>query len=285
MARKVSEPKDAASPKPKRKRVKVVTGQLTAVPLLDGSFALVHVALHDMSIIAAHYAHRAESPALLLQGLDEAMRTSLIAVLEVTSDEIHDGHWPVIGHREPAYPTTLLDTKGVSYTASASRGLFEAFYGIRPWDEMAIPRWYDQMLLPGVPVPSTARYKRDFDQHAPSGSATATTDSTKVPDSKPCITEGPGVIHIEIKYPGEGLPPIPLLKRRQAIEEGLESAGAGTVIDAGGGGGVMDVYLETVDVAHALPFVREAVNAAGFHDEARIEVEPPSDGATDEDAS
>lgn len=267
-------PDASQAQRPKRKRVRIKAGQLVAVPLMDGTFALLHVAKYAISVIVAHYAHRRESPEKLLEGLEDAMQHKLIAMLEITSDGILDGDWPVIGYREPAYPEAMLDRKGHSSTSPATVWLFEAYYGLRPWDGMAVPNWYGKKLLPGVPVPPTVRYKRDFERDAAAAAAAAA--NTPAPPDAPelLMTEGPCVIHIEITYEGEGLPSIPLLKRRQAIETGLESAGVGNVTDAGGGGGVMDIFLETNDVARAMPFVLAAVKEAGFENDARIETEP-----------
>jgi len=272
--------------KQQRRRVKVTPGQIVAVPLLDGSFALAHVAhLSYLTITLAHFAHRATSPDKLLDGLGEAMAARLLAIMDVTSDEIRDGHWPVIGHKEPTYPAPMLDMKGSSSTASISRALFDAYYGLRPWDGMHDPRYFEKKLLSDVPVPPTVRYKRDFEMAAAAQAAAAATTSTSTAteNTGPAITEGPGVIHIEIKYDGDGLPSMELLHRRQAIEEGLESAGAGTVTDAGGGGGIMDIYLETKDVAHAMPFAHAAIKAVGFEKDARIAVEPMSEDEEPED--
>jgi hypothetical protein len=260
----------------------VESGQLVAVPLNDGTFALGHVAHHYYrQATLAHFSHRADTPGKLLDGLEEATRDRLVAVLAVTDDEICGGQWPVIGHKEPSYPETLLDMKGSSYTANVSRGLLNAYYGLEPWDGMGDPRCHEKMLLPGIPVPPTVRYKRDFERDAAVAAAAAATP----PDApEPLISEGGGVIHIEITYPGDDLPTMPLLKRRQAIETGLEAAGVGEVTDAGGGGGVMDIFLETNDVARAMPFVHAAIKEAGFENDARIEVDPLSEDDDDDSA-
>ena len=181
--------------KPKRRRVKVTTGQIVAIPLRDGSYALGHVARYSyLQAIVAHFDHRAEAPADLLTNCGEAMKHRLLTILAVTSDEISDGLWPVIGHQEPRYPETMLDMKGTSYTANVSRWFFDAYYGLVPWDAMAAtPNYFERMLLPGVPVPPTARYKRDFEQEAATSSPTSATSSTKASDSKPCSTQGPAV--------------------------------------------------------------------------------------------
>ncbi len=275
----------AAPARPRRKRVKVKTGQIVAVPLRDGSFGLAHVAHYYGCAVTAHFAHREATPERLLDGLEGAMKDRLLTILDVTSDEIQDGRWPVIGHKEPMYPATMLDMKGTSYTGNMSKWFFDAYYGLVPWDGMHDPRYYEKMLLPGVPVPSTVRYKRDFERDAAAQAAAPANTAATQPAPEQAIIQGPGVIHIEIKYDGEGLPSMELLHRRQAIEEGLESAGVGTVTDAGGGGGLMDIYLETKDVAQAIPFMHAAIKAAGFEKDVRIEVEPTSDEDDSDDDS
>ncbi len=156
--------------------------------------------------------------------------------------------------------------------------LAEAYHGLRAWDELYDPKEYDRMLLPGVPVPPTARYKRDFEKdRAVASSATSIAGAAPADDTASLVTDGPAEIHIEIKYPGEALPSIELLHRRQAVERALEEAGAGEVTDAGGGGGVMDIYLRTDDIRRAMPVVMKAVKDAGFENAAKIEVGARSD--------
>lgn len=261
---------DPGPPKLKRRRVRVKTGQLVGVPLLDGTYALVHVALYDISIIAAHFAHRKNCPEELLESIEETMRGSLIAMVEVTSDEIRNGRWPVIGEREATYPETMLDMKGRSYVAALTRSLFNAYYGLEAWDQMADPHFFEKMMLPGVPVPPTVRYKRDFANDAVRLGAPPPPAPTEDAAAPP-VTDGPAVIHIEIRYAGEALPSVELLHRRQALERALEAAGAGTVTDAGGGGGVMDIYLETEDVRVAMLVAKEMLEQSGFGKDAKID--------------
>jgi hypothetical protein len=268
MAMSSKRPKDTRAPQSAatgRKRVKVKDGQLAAVPLMDGTWGLLHVARFTGGIIAAHFAHRAKTPEQLLEGLEEAMAKKLIAIADVTANDVKDGSWPIIGFRQPEYPEPLLDMKGRSHTSNFSEFLLNAYYGLRAWDEMYDPLYYEKALLPGVPVPPTVRYQRDFAKDA------AACNQTPTADAEPRVTEGPAEIHIEIKYPGDALPSIDLLHRRQALEDALEASGAGEVTDAGGGGGVMDVYLQTDDARRALPLVEAAVHAHGFANDARIE--------------
>lgn len=267
--------------KPKRRRVKVKVGQLVAIPLQDGTFALGHVAHYLHHVTLAHFAHRASTPEGLLIGLEKALKQDLLAFRAITNVDIYDGNWPVIGQREPEYSPEMLDMRGVSSFSTWSSWFFNAYYGLVPWDGMKDPFYYERALLPGVVVPPTVRYKRDFEEdvNARGGKAPGTTVSAVGEAQETPPTEGPGEIHIEMKYEGGGLPTIPLLKRRQAIEDAITSAGVGDITDAGGGGGVMDIYLETEDVARALPVVRAAIQQAGFGETARVEVAPLDDEA------
>jgi len=172
------------------------------------------------------------------------------------------------------YPAYMLDTQGQSSTDNLLAMQFDAYYGLRPWDEMADPKYYEKHLFQGTPVPAGVRYKRDFEKEA--AAAAAATPAADEPALQ--VTEGSGEIHIEIKYPGDALPSVEMLHRRQALENALEAAGAGEVTDAGGGGGVMDIFLRTRDVRRSLPLVEKAVEESGFGQEARIDTAAREEG-------
>jgi hypothetical protein len=253
----------------KPKKTKPAPGQVAALPLQDGSFGLGHVAAVDGSITVALFARRARSPEELAQSLDAALREPPIATLVVTADELRNGEWPVIGAHEPSYAPALLDKKGASFTAAMARSLLSAYHGLIAWDMMADARYFEKLLLPGVKVPPTVRSKSDL--------AAGAKPPAAAESKAPAITSGPAQIHIQIVYPGDGLPSEALLRRRRALEEKLEARRAGEITDAGGGGGVMDVHLETEDVRRALPLVRAAVAELGFEKDTLIEVEPLDD--------
>lgn len=255
----------------KRKRVKPSTGQIVAIPLVDESFGLGHVALFDLSITVVLFARRARSPEALAAEIDRGLDEPPIAMMVLTADELRDGHWPVIGHREPSYPPAMLDGQGRSFTASMARTLLSAYHGLLAWDMMADAKYLEWRLLPGVKVPPTVRYKKDFE-------AVKKTDALKKAAE---ITEGPAEIHVQIVYPGDGFPSVDLLHRRQELEKRLNASGAGEVTDAGAGGGVMDVFFASEDLKRALPLVKQALADLGFEDDALIEVEPL--GEDDED--
>lgn len=257
--------------------IQVRKGMVLSVPLLEGSLSLALVVGVGGTVRLGLFAHRRATVDELFAGLSDALTRKLFAVIEADGREIENGNWPVIAQDDSHYPAADMQPAPRRYEAKAIPALFEAVYGLRPWDEPAVTGSYEEMLIPGMPVPKMARMRADFDQRAAELQAAAATFSPRPP-----LPEGGGVIHIEIPYEGDDLPNIHLVRRREAIERGLESAGAGEVIDAGGGEGIMDIWLETPNVEHAMPFVLAAVKEAGFAETARIEVDPGDEEGSDQ---
>ena len=78
-------------------------------------------------------------------------------------------------------------------------------------------------------------------------------------------------IHIEIRCGGDGFPSPDELAMRHAFEDAIADADVGEVVDAGGGMGVMDVYVEVEDVASALSEAKAIVKRLGLEDRATVE--------------
>jgi hypothetical protein len=78
-------------------------------------------------------------------------------------------------------------------------------------------------------------------------------------------------IHIEIKCDGDGFPSSAELAKRHAVEDALAEADVGEVVDAGGGMGVMDIYIDVKDVAAAMAKTQEIVKRLGLEGRTRIE--------------
>jgi hypothetical protein len=267
-----------------RKRIKPKAGDLFAVPLTDGSFGLGHIAVFDsveyLEPSCVLFAHRAARPDDLLVNVDEVMEHP-IGVMVTNASELRCGAWPIIGWRRPDYAgfemPKFMDMKHGSYTVGVLPEFLEAYHGLRPWDEWPMSAtWYGDILLPGVPIPPTARYTREF---PPSGKA----PPAAPPEPPPPVTEGPAEIHVQILYPGNDLPTVDQLHTRQELERRLEAEGAGEVTDAGGGEGVMDVYLETDDVQRSMPIVERLVAELGIVSDTLIEAGPVDEGEDDED--
>jgi hypothetical protein len=78
-------------------------------------------------------------------------------------------------------------------------------------------------------------------------------------------------IHITIRYDGAGLPSLAELAARRQLEDALEDEEVGDVVDAGGGMGVMDIYLDVDDVPAALARAKAIVARLGLADRTIVE--------------
>jgi hypothetical protein len=84
-------------------------------------------------------------------------------------------------------------------------------------------------------------------------------------------------IHIQIHCDGDGFPSSSELAVRHAVEDALGDAEVGEVVDAGGGMGVMDIYLAVDDVASAVSKAKAIVKRLGLEARATVEPVPPSE--------
>src|SRR5262249_19746261 len=148
----------------KRKRIKPEAGDLFAVPLIDGTFGLGHVIDVDNYLgPLALFGRRASSPSELTNDLGHTLKAPL-TILVLTNNALESGEWLIIGNKKPEYSAFAIPTdgKGTSHTFGAASYFLNAYHGLIPWDGMYDPREYDKLLIPGVPIPPTVRYKRDF---------------------------------------------------------------------------------------------------------------------------
>lgn len=71
-------------------------------------------------------------------------------------------------------------------------------------------------------------------------------------------------IHIQMRLRGQGFPSPDELQLRYELEDALEDQGVGEVVEAGAGGGVMDIFLEVEDGNMAMLAARRMVEAQGL---------------------
>lgn len=71
-------------------------------------------------------------------------------------------------------------------------------------------------------------------------------------------------IHIQMRLRGQGFPSPDELQLRYELEDALEDQGVGEVVEAGAGGGVMDIFLEVEDSNLAMLAARRMVEAQGL---------------------
>lgn len=147
-------------PKKRTRRKKQVwrVGDIVAVRLSDGSRRLGQVVAHQpkqfLSSVVCGFT-LVEAP---VEGepCPGAERSAFIAVKHVTPELLDSGEWSVIGHTDVPDFATLVDARtltgavGIGTQISGS-GLavrfLEACMGLRPWDEMHDPAYYDAWLL------------------------------------------------------------------------------------------------------------------------------------------
>jgi hypothetical protein len=79
-------------------------------------------------------------------------------------------------------------------------------------------------------------------------------------------------IHIQIRCTGTGFPSADELNQRYQLEDAIDEAGIGQIVDAGGGMGVMDVFVEVADPTAAQPAVTAIVERVGLADRATVRV-------------
>ena len=79
-------------------------------------------------------------------------------------------------------------------------------------------------------------------------------------------------IHICIKCEGDGFPTEGELALRNQLEDEIMQANLGTIVDSGGGRGVMDVFVEAQDVAAARSAIETLVERLGLADRTELSV-------------
>jgi len=133
-------------------------GDVFKVPLEDGSFVsgqIVEIQKEVLnSITCAFFDSRTDT----LPGTD-LEKHKLISVQFVTKDLFNSGKWERIENNKVTLSTKLLpyrETKKKGWVGAKviGSGIIEmflnAFYGLRPWDEMKDSEYYQKLLLPGV---------------------------------------------------------------------------------------------------------------------------------------
>jgi hypothetical protein len=79
-------------------------------------------------------------------------------------------------------------------------------------------------------------------------------------------------IHICIKCEGDGFPSEDELALRNQLEDEIMKANLGTIVDSGGGRGVMDVFVEAQDVSAARSAIETLVERLGLADRTEVSV-------------
>lgn len=133
-------------------------GDVFWVPIEDETVVLgqiVEIQKEAMnSITCAFYNVRRDSPERVIERFH-----SPIAIQFVTKDLFTNGSWPRVGNEEIIVSENKLphrDAQNNGWVGARIIGsgiivkFLSAFFGLRSWNEMHDPNYYEELLLPGV---------------------------------------------------------------------------------------------------------------------------------------
>jgi hypothetical protein len=152
-------------------RSSIETGDYFSVPLHRADselhiFALgqvISVEKHALNSVACAFWPTLESD------VSKQLSTRPIVVQLVTRDSLTKRIWKKLGNssvhvnkadclyeifREAAWVGAKIEGSGII------RDLLRAYHGIEYWDSYADPNYFSELLLPGVSIPATAKFKK-----------------------------------------------------------------------------------------------------------------------------
>ncbi len=145
--------------------VKWMEGSIFRVPQSDGVSSVGQVLRHVPealnSVICSFHDRRI--PSTISVAADQLAAKELISIQFTTPDLLKSGIWELAGHGTPQgldrMPglRTLEDANFVGAKVVGSGIMMEfldAFYGLRPWDDYADPKYFDKLLSPGLKRPA-----------------------------------------------------------------------------------------------------------------------------------
>lgn len=160
--------------KPKRKKTAWSIGDVFAISLNNGKYALGHVLSQRLpnTIRIALYDEVIDS----LEGNDIntlCREADLISLIEVTKEQIDFGVWKVIGNKPTIIPVIrhaneqyrnadpYLNGVGSGiYDAAIAEDFVNAFYALLPWDDWYKPDVLDELLINASKKPTNLIYKK-----------------------------------------------------------------------------------------------------------------------------
>ncbi|WP_066073431.1 Imm26 family immunity protein [Neobacillus soli] len=140
--------------RPKKQKWKV--GDIFQIPLEDGTYAFGQIVWKNYTqpVCGLFDINKKVVPTL-----EEIIDNPFISILTLTTTSIDNHSWKVIGNmnveiQKDEVPKSIDNE---SFSSGLLQDLANAFYGITPWNIYAEEDCFDQMLLPAVKRPSTAK--------------------------------------------------------------------------------------------------------------------------------
>lgn len=262
----------------------VSAGDLFALRMVDSSFALgqvVGAAKSGDIVVTAIFAYRSVEASDLLE-IADANADGLskpFSLFAHSKSSIESGRWPALANRAPALSNVeidrvavIVDTVGATLnktwsTANAAQNAAERFFGIIPFRPGDNKDW----LAPhGDHHPST-RAESDFSGEEQTGIKTLQREYllAELRSTRRRAGRAP-ILHVAYSYEGNGLPTVPQLRRRHELEmlvmRGLPPSAKPQLVDAGGGGGTMDMRFRVANAEAALASVVALLAPLGLAD-------------------
>lgn len=146
----------------RRQRIKWNDGDAFAVPLIDGSFALVQAVEHWMP----RWVYTAVTNQRFMQLPSEIGHIpagAIISLLAVSDDPFSFGSFARLGSMPPLacrsdFPNEHFVDKGYigakSYTPQILIDFLSAWHGLAQWNQYKDPRYFETLLIPGIERPT-----------------------------------------------------------------------------------------------------------------------------------
>ena len=146
--------------RPKKQKWKV--GDIFQIPLENGTYSFGQVLWKNYTQPVCGLI---DINATTVPTIEEIINNPFISVLSITPNSLDNHKWKVLGNMnvniqkddvsEKFNGTPCIGAK--SFTSGILENLANAFYGFSPWNVLADMGYFDQILLPTVERPSTAK--------------------------------------------------------------------------------------------------------------------------------
>ena len=251
----------------------VSTGDLFALPMIDSSFALGQVVAAATSgdvVVTAVFAYRSIDASELVMIADTHADglTKPFSLFAHSKSNIESGRWPALGSRAPSLSNVEIDkvavivnTVGATLnktwsTANAAQNAAEKFFGIIPFRPVDSKDW----LAPHRDEHPSTRPESGFSGEELDGIKTLQREYLLAELRSTSRRAGKSpILHVAYSYEGRGLPTVPQLRRRHELEmlvmKALPPSAKAQLVDAGGGGGTMDMRFRVASAEAALASV------------------------------
>jgi Immunity protein 26 len=147
--------------RPKKQKWKV--GDVFQIPLENGTYAFGQVVWKSDTnpVCGLLDINKTDVPTL-----EEIIRNPFISILSLTPNSLDNHSWKVFGSMDVSVQKKDVPRKfkTTDFTSGILEELANAFYGVTPWNVSAEEDFFDQILLPTVKRPVTAKVLSSYER-------------------------------------------------------------------------------------------------------------------------